>query len=97
MRAVFQFPASMTFRGTRAPGSQFARQPNPATVRRQVRLDTGGAGGSGKAPLKICNDDNPTTRSVGAASGRSARSVRMARVAPFFKKRNRYGQKMRTS
>ena len=33
------------FRGGRAPGRQFGREPNPATVRRQVRLDAGGAGG----------------------------------------------------
>ena len=32
---------------------QFGREPNPATVRRQARLDTGGAGGGGEAALNL--------------------------------------------
>ena len=49
----FPVPGQHDFRGTRAPGSQFARQPNPATVRRQVRLDTGGACRGGEAALNL--------------------------------------------
>ena len=32
---------------------QFGREPDPATVRRQARLDAGGAGGSGEAALNL--------------------------------------------
>ena len=53
MRAVFQLPAQHDFRGGRAAGRQFGREPDPATVRRHARLDAGGAGGGGEAALNL--------------------------------------------
>ena len=41
------------FRGGRAARRQFGREPDPATVHRQARLDAGGAGGSGEAALNL--------------------------------------------
>ena len=39
MRAVFQLPASMTSVVDAPARRQFGREPDPATVRRQARLD----------------------------------------------------------
>ena len=39
------------FRGGRAARRQFGREPDAPTVRRQARLDTGGAGGGGEPAL----------------------------------------------
>ena len=53
MRDVRQLPASMTSVVDAPRAVSFGREPNPATVRRQVRLDTGGAGGGGEAALNL--------------------------------------------
>ena len=41
------------FRGGRAARRQFGREPDPATVRRQARLDTSGEGGGGEPALNL--------------------------------------------
>ena len=60
---------------------QFGREPNPATVRRQARLDAGGAGGGGKAPLNLQRrqPDHPIRgRGVGTVGAKCADGARCA-------------------
>ena len=53
MRAVRQLPASMTSVVEAPLRRQFGREPDPPTVRRQARLDAGGAGCGGEAALNL--------------------------------------------
>ena len=70
MRDVRQLPASKNsvVDAPRAVSSDAS--PNPATVRRQARLDTGGAGGGGEPALNLQRGqpDHPIRR---RADGRS--------------------------